>query len=62
MFVFIMCYSILLSSLLLEREIGPTVVDLCFDWVGGGKYNSGFLLIRRVGSEGWEGWAQDILG
>ncbi len=28
-------YSILLPTLPLEREIGPTVVDICFDWIGG---------------------------
>jgi hypothetical protein len=50
-----MCYSILLPTLPLERRIGPTVVDSCLVWTGGGNYYSGFLLVCRVGSEIWEG-------
>jgi hypothetical protein len=43
-------YSILLPTLPLEREIGPTVVNICLDWTGGGVYFSRFLWSRRVGS------------
>ncbi len=39
-------YSILLPTLPLEREIGPTVVNICLGWIGGLIL---LLWTRRVG-------------
>jgi hypothetical protein len=44
-----MVYSIPLPTLLLVRGIGPTLVETCLGWTGGGNYYSGFLLTRQVG-------------
>ncbi len=55
MFTSLICYVILLPTLPLEGFMGPIVVDSCLDWMGGGNYYSGFLLVCQVGSESWEG-------
>jgi len=44
-----MGYSILLPTLPLMMEMGPTVVDICLGLTGGGIYYSGFLLTCQVG-------------
>ncbi len=44
-----MYYSILLPTLPLAGEFGPTVVESCLDLLCGGIYYSGFLLTRLIG-------------
>ncbi len=41
-------YYVLLPTLPLAGEIGPTVVETCLNLSCGGTYCSGFLLVRRV--------------
>jgi len=51
--------SILLPTLPLEREIGPTVVDICLDWI------EGLILLlwtRRVGLGKLGGGLRNFLG
>ena len=48
MFTSVVYSSILLPSLPLVGEIGPTVVESCLNLSGGGNYYSGFLSTLRV--------------
>ncbi len=59
MLVLLVYYSILLPTLPLEREIGPTVVNICL-WRGG-RWKL-LLWTRRVGLVSRGEGAQDILG